>query len=525
MADPKPSDVLVVGGGVIGLSVAWRARQRGMAVTVLERDTAGQGTSRVAAGMLAPVAEVEFGDAGRRLLELGLRSAALWPASRRSWPSAPASTSGCGGPARCCSPATTTRRRARAPARVPPLARPRRAPARAERRARARAGAGADAAAGARGARRPLRRPAPRARGAAGGLRGGRRACCARAGAVDRVEVEGGARRGRRAARRRAPARARPSCSPPARGAARSTGCRRRRGCRCARSRARSCACATRPGRGCSSGWCASRAATWCRAGDGRYVLGATVEERGLRAGRDRRRRLRAAARRPRAAARGRRAGDRGALGGSAPGHARQPARDRPGRGRGAAVGDRPPPQRHPARAAHRRAARRDRRRRRRGGSGRGSALPTPSCARRATRCAWRAAAEPAGAGRRCDGPAQRPALRAAGAGTPAAALAELGLEPGAAASRWRSTARSCRAPSGTRGRSRRARAWRCSRRCREDDLSMAESLATAASPPGSRTHCGSPAASCARGCCSARAASPRSSCWPRRSRRAAASS
>jgi len=51
-----------------------------MSVVVLERDVAGQGTSRVAAGMLAPVAEVEFGDAGRRLLELGLRSAGLWPA-------------------------------------------------------------------------------------------------------------------------------------------------------------------------------------------------------------------------------------------------------------------------------------------------------------------------------------------------------------------------------------------------------------------------------------------------------------
>jgi len=48
-------------------------------VTVLERDTAGSGTSRVAAGMLAPVAEVEFGESGRRVLELGLRSAELWP--------------------------------------------------------------------------------------------------------------------------------------------------------------------------------------------------------------------------------------------------------------------------------------------------------------------------------------------------------------------------------------------------------------------------------------------------------------
>jgi len=72
-------DLLVVGGGAIGLSIAWRARARGMQVTVLERGRTGEGTSRVAAGMLAPVAEAEFGDAGRRLLELGLRSAEMWP--------------------------------------------------------------------------------------------------------------------------------------------------------------------------------------------------------------------------------------------------------------------------------------------------------------------------------------------------------------------------------------------------------------------------------------------------------------
>ena len=46
---------------------------------LLERDEVGRGTSYVAAGMLAPVAEAEFGSAGRRLLELGLRSAEMWP--------------------------------------------------------------------------------------------------------------------------------------------------------------------------------------------------------------------------------------------------------------------------------------------------------------------------------------------------------------------------------------------------------------------------------------------------------------
>src|SRR5580700_4089233 len=72
-------DVAIVGGGIVGLATAWRARTRGMTVTVLERDTTGRGTSHVAAGMLAPVAEAEFGEGGRRLLELGLRSAEMWP--------------------------------------------------------------------------------------------------------------------------------------------------------------------------------------------------------------------------------------------------------------------------------------------------------------------------------------------------------------------------------------------------------------------------------------------------------------
>jgi len=72
-------DLAIVGGGVIGLAVAWRARKQGLSVTVLERDAVGQGTSYVAAGMLAPVAEVEFGEAGRVMLELGLRSAEMWP--------------------------------------------------------------------------------------------------------------------------------------------------------------------------------------------------------------------------------------------------------------------------------------------------------------------------------------------------------------------------------------------------------------------------------------------------------------
>jgi glycine oxidase len=80
MSDRQPEEVLVLGAGIVGLAVAWSLSRRGMSVTLLERDRAGRATSHVAAGMLAPVAEVEFGEAGRRLLEIGLRAAEMWPA-------------------------------------------------------------------------------------------------------------------------------------------------------------------------------------------------------------------------------------------------------------------------------------------------------------------------------------------------------------------------------------------------------------------------------------------------------------
>jgi glycine oxidase len=71
-------DVVVVGAGVPGLGVAWRARARGLRVLVLERDVPGAGASSVAAGMLAPVSEADAGE--RELLALGLESARRWGA-------------------------------------------------------------------------------------------------------------------------------------------------------------------------------------------------------------------------------------------------------------------------------------------------------------------------------------------------------------------------------------------------------------------------------------------------------------
>ncbi|MGH3740190.1 MAG: FAD-dependent oxidoreductase, partial [Micromonosporaceae bacterium] len=114
----KPLDVAVVGGGVIGLSVAWRCAQRGLRVRVYDPwtassdtgtekaagvDAAGGGTvvgdaaahggnaaaglgagdaalpaGGVAAGMIAPVTEAHFGE--EPLLKLALASAERWPA-------------------------------------------------------------------------------------------------------------------------------------------------------------------------------------------------------------------------------------------------------------------------------------------------------------------------------------------------------------------------------------------------------------------------------------------------------------
>ncbi|MER5865619.1 glycine oxidase ThiO [Kitasatospora sp. NPDC002040] len=65
------SDVLVIGGGIIGLAVAWRTAQRGLQVTVVDPEH-GRGAAQVAAGMLAPVTELQYGE--EPLLRLGMAS-------------------------------------------------------------------------------------------------------------------------------------------------------------------------------------------------------------------------------------------------------------------------------------------------------------------------------------------------------------------------------------------------------------------------------------------------------------------
>ncbi len=73
----RSPDVLVAGGGIIGLAVARALGERGLRVLVLDAP-GGSGAWAVAAGMLAPATEVEHGEDAS--LRLGLQSAERYPA-------------------------------------------------------------------------------------------------------------------------------------------------------------------------------------------------------------------------------------------------------------------------------------------------------------------------------------------------------------------------------------------------------------------------------------------------------------
>lgn len=70
-------DVLVAGGGVIGMSVAWRVASHGLRVAVVDPEP-GRGATYAAAGMLAPVAEAAYGE--EVLLAVARASLARYPA-------------------------------------------------------------------------------------------------------------------------------------------------------------------------------------------------------------------------------------------------------------------------------------------------------------------------------------------------------------------------------------------------------------------------------------------------------------
>ena len=69
-------DVVVVGGGAIGLASAWRLAGEGHTVTVCDPDP-GRAATHASAGMIAPVSETHFGE--EMLQQLNLAGAERWP--------------------------------------------------------------------------------------------------------------------------------------------------------------------------------------------------------------------------------------------------------------------------------------------------------------------------------------------------------------------------------------------------------------------------------------------------------------
>ncbi|WP_104196941.1 glycine oxidase ThiO [Cryobacterium sp. M15] len=69
-------DVAVIGGGVIGLGIAWTLAHSGRSVVVIDPDPAG-GATFAAAGMLAAVSELHYRE--EALLDLMLASSKLYP--------------------------------------------------------------------------------------------------------------------------------------------------------------------------------------------------------------------------------------------------------------------------------------------------------------------------------------------------------------------------------------------------------------------------------------------------------------
>jgi glycine oxidase len=68
---------VIIGGGIIGLSIGWQLARNGKSVTILERETVGHGASWVAAGMLPPYAEIGFEEI--EFFQMCSESLALYP--------------------------------------------------------------------------------------------------------------------------------------------------------------------------------------------------------------------------------------------------------------------------------------------------------------------------------------------------------------------------------------------------------------------------------------------------------------
>jgi glycine oxidase len=75
--DSSAPPAVVIGGGIIGLSLGWQLLRRGVPVVLFERDKVGRAASWAAAGMLAPHSEVGFEE--EEFLRLGIESLREYP--------------------------------------------------------------------------------------------------------------------------------------------------------------------------------------------------------------------------------------------------------------------------------------------------------------------------------------------------------------------------------------------------------------------------------------------------------------
>lgn len=72
----KTTEVIVIGGGVIGLSIAWELAEQGVSVTILEKGQLGKEASWAGAGILPPT-NLECADSTEKRLKAISQS--LWP--------------------------------------------------------------------------------------------------------------------------------------------------------------------------------------------------------------------------------------------------------------------------------------------------------------------------------------------------------------------------------------------------------------------------------------------------------------
>ena len=71
----RPSDIIVVGAGIVGCAVAYELARRGASVDLVDERPVGMGATQASAGVLAPYIEAREGSA---LLDLTVRSLAMY---------------------------------------------------------------------------------------------------------------------------------------------------------------------------------------------------------------------------------------------------------------------------------------------------------------------------------------------------------------------------------------------------------------------------------------------------------------